>query len=291
MTGDAPRHRKPFRIRCEKRRCVRTGRAASGPSLVFSRCQVALYRCDRGGDPGRTGHDGGSRDFARGPVQIEQLEPDQLAVWISAAPEPQRSALALFYLDEFSLRRNAGASGGEGGRAVGSDLERPPPISGVAGCHHPAPRENEPFPNPPQLQLAGSMRADHGKARDRSSDARRHPARASGEERRLPFAQQQAFDAAIARLVRAIPVDAQVAEWFANESLIPLVKRRWKKILLNPVVLAIALAFAVIGGVFAYRVHQHLHDFPGADKARRLLSVAARPARSCSIRSRRMPAR
>jgi DNA-directed RNA polymerase specialized sigma24 family protein len=37
-------------------------------------------------------------------MQIEQLEPDQLAVWISAAPEPQRSALALFYLDEFSLR-------------------------------------------------------------------------------------------------------------------------------------------------------------------------------------------
>ena len=38
-----------------------------------------------------------------GPRQIEQLDPDQLAVWISAAPEPQRSALALFYLDEFSL--------------------------------------------------------------------------------------------------------------------------------------------------------------------------------------------
>jgi DNA-directed RNA polymerase specialized sigma24 family protein len=36
--------------------------------------------------------------------QIEQLDPAQLAVWISAAPEPQRSALALFYLDEFSLR-------------------------------------------------------------------------------------------------------------------------------------------------------------------------------------------
>lgn len=38
------------------------------------------------------------------PMQIEQLEPDQLAVWISAAPEPQRTVLALFYLDEFSLR-------------------------------------------------------------------------------------------------------------------------------------------------------------------------------------------
>jgi DNA-directed RNA polymerase specialized sigma24 family protein len=38
------------------------------------------------------------------PMQIEQLNPDQLAVWISTAPDPQRSALALFYLDEFSLR-------------------------------------------------------------------------------------------------------------------------------------------------------------------------------------------
>jgi DNA-directed RNA polymerase specialized sigma24 family protein len=28
----------------------------------------------------------------------------QLAVWISAAPDPQRSALALFYLDEFDYR-------------------------------------------------------------------------------------------------------------------------------------------------------------------------------------------
>jgi DNA-directed RNA polymerase specialized sigma24 family protein len=37
------------------------------------------------------------------PIQIEQLEPAQLALWISAAPEPQRSALALFYLDEFTL--------------------------------------------------------------------------------------------------------------------------------------------------------------------------------------------
>ena len=38
------------------------------------------------------------------PEQIAQLEPEQLAVWISAAPDPQRSALALFYLDEFTYR-------------------------------------------------------------------------------------------------------------------------------------------------------------------------------------------
>ena len=89
------------------------------------------------------------------------------------------------------------------------------------------------------------------------------------------FAHQQAFDAAIAHLVRAISVDAEVAEWFANEDLIPVRKPRWRKILLNPAVLSIALAVAVIGGVFAYRVHEHLRDFPGADKARRLLTIAA----------------
>src|SRR3954464_844134 len=36
------------------------------------------------------------------PAQIRHLDPIQLAVWISAAPDPQRSALALYYLDEFS---------------------------------------------------------------------------------------------------------------------------------------------------------------------------------------------
>jgi len=35
-------------------------------------------------------------------LQIKQLEPTQLAIWISAAPDPQRTALALFYLDEFN---------------------------------------------------------------------------------------------------------------------------------------------------------------------------------------------
>ena len=38
------------------------------------------------------------------PSQIEKLEPQQFAVWISGASEPQRTALALFYLEEFSYR-------------------------------------------------------------------------------------------------------------------------------------------------------------------------------------------
>ena len=41
---------------------------------------------------------------AESPAQIQQLHPEQLAIWISSAPEPQRSALAAFYLDEFTLR-------------------------------------------------------------------------------------------------------------------------------------------------------------------------------------------
>src|SRR5689334_9912304 len=38
---------------------------------------------------------------ATAPAQIRHLDPSQLAIWISAAPDPQRTALALFYLDEF----------------------------------------------------------------------------------------------------------------------------------------------------------------------------------------------
>jgi DNA-directed RNA polymerase specialized sigma24 family protein len=38
------------------------------------------------------------------PAQIERLDVNQLAIWISAASEPQRTALALFYLDEFNHR-------------------------------------------------------------------------------------------------------------------------------------------------------------------------------------------
>jgi hypothetical protein len=99
--------------------------------------------------------------------------------------------------------------------------------------------------------------------------------RARHGKKAATFRQQQAFDAAIAKLVRAIPVDEQIAEWFVNENLIPVVRRGWKKIVRNPVVIAIAIAALVISGVAAYRVYEHLNDFPGADKARRLLTVGA----------------
>ena len=37
-------------------------------------------------------------------AQISQLHPEQLAIWIAGAPDPQRSALAAYYLDEFTPR-------------------------------------------------------------------------------------------------------------------------------------------------------------------------------------------
>ena len=47
----------------------------------------------------------GERDIVpEAPSQIEQLEPVQLAIWISSVPDPQRTVLALFYLDEFDHR-------------------------------------------------------------------------------------------------------------------------------------------------------------------------------------------
>jgi DNA-directed RNA polymerase specialized sigma24 family protein len=37
-------------------------------------------------------------------ARVAQLRPEQLAGWISGMPEPRRSALAFFYLNEFSHR-------------------------------------------------------------------------------------------------------------------------------------------------------------------------------------------
>ncbi len=89
------------------------------------------------------------------------------------------------------------------------------------------------------------------------------------------FVNQQAFDHAVAALVHQIPFGPDIEEWFANENLIPAGRRRWRKLLFNPAVLAVALALAVIAGVFTYRVHEKLRDFPGAPTARKLLGVAS----------------
>ncbi|HEV3244705.1 MAG TPA: hypothetical protein VGZ31_09870 [Chthoniobacterales bacterium] len=67
----------------------------------------ARWRCLEAGEQGLQAEDVDLEqdelaDWA--PSQIEKLEPQQLAVWIAGAPDPQRTALALFYLDEFNYR-------------------------------------------------------------------------------------------------------------------------------------------------------------------------------------------
>jgi DNA-directed RNA polymerase specialized sigma24 family protein len=84
-------------------------RAAHGelPSEAFWLFREARWRCLEAtkSDLQPEALEIDEHDLAPGaPSQIERLDPVQLAIWIAAAPEPQRSALALFYLDEFDYR-------------------------------------------------------------------------------------------------------------------------------------------------------------------------------------------
>ncbi len=89
-----------------------------------------------------------------------------------------------------------------------------------------------------------------------------------------PFAHQQSFDRALAKLVRGIPVSAEISEWFRNEKLIPTQRRGWRRMVRNPVVLSIALALAVIAGVVVFIVMERMHEFPGSGTARKMLTIA-----------------
>jgi hypothetical protein len=88
------------------------------------------------------------------------------------------------------------------------------------------------------------------------------------------FVNQQNFDRAVAALVRTIPIPAETAEWFPAKDEIADSRWTWKKMVLNPAVLAISIAVAVIAGVFVFQFLSHLNDFPGSATARKLLSVA-----------------
>jgi hypothetical protein len=92
----------------------------------------------------------------------------------------------------------------------------------------------------------------------------------------IDFAHQQAFDRAVADLVRAIPVAKEAAEWFVNENLVAAVRKRaWKKTARNPTVVAIGLAVAVILAIGVHNFLEHLKEFPGSGTALKLLAVAS----------------
>ena len=173
-------------------------------------------------------------------LQITQLHPEQLAIWISAAPDPQRSALAAYYLDEFTPREMLAlldlkaaelselvASGRRqfqawlNATAPGGSLRRRMSIFRMSK------REKVLARFAPITEKPGTDR----RMRVAVLRAKR------GEDRRSEFDQQQAFDKAVAALVQDTPVSTEIAEWFRNEKLIPQSKRTWKKTARNPAVL------------------------------------------------------
>ena len=88
------------------------------------------------------------------------------------------------------------------------------------------------------------------------------------------FVNQQNFDRAVAELVRLLPIPPESAEWFLEKDAVRRPKWTWKRIVLNPAVLAISIALLVIAGVFTFQVLSRLNDFPGSATARKLLTVA-----------------
>jgi DNA-directed RNA polymerase specialized sigma24 family protein len=105
MTGDASKAQEAFQDTVREA-ALRSARDEPLPDRLWF-FRDARWRCIAVSEQGLQAEPGMLEEAEispAAPMQIEQLDPDQLAVWISAAPEPQRSALALFYLDEFSLR-------------------------------------------------------------------------------------------------------------------------------------------------------------------------------------------
>ncbi len=89
------------------------------------------------------------------------------------------------------------------------------------------------------------------------------------------FANQQAFDRAMAALVQATPIPAEVEEWFSKETMVAPPRWTWKKTAQNPAILAIGIAVAVMAGIFIFHIMEHRHDFPGVETARKLLITAS----------------
>ena len=105
MTGDASRAQEAFQDTVREA-AVCSARDEPPPDRLWF-FRDARWRCVAVNEQGLQAEPGMLEEAEISlvaPTQIGQLDPDQFAVWISAAPEPQRSALALFYLDEFSLR-------------------------------------------------------------------------------------------------------------------------------------------------------------------------------------------
>src|SRR3954467_13568680 len=104
MTGDASKAQNAFQDTVREA-ALRSAKDEPPPDRFWF-FRDARWRCLALGEQALQAEPGMIQEVPVSPTapkQIEQLEPSQVAVWVSAAPDPQRSAMALFYLDEFTL--------------------------------------------------------------------------------------------------------------------------------------------------------------------------------------------
>src|SRR2546422_8192044 len=105
MLADTAKAQEVFHAILREAAQLAAGSEAPRDRLWFFR--NARWRCLEAGEQGLQEEDVELEQDELGasaPSQIEKLEPQQLAVWVSGAPDPQRTPLALFYLDEFNYR-------------------------------------------------------------------------------------------------------------------------------------------------------------------------------------------
>src|SRR5947208_4575419 len=106
MLADTAKAQEVFHAILREAAQLAAGSEAPRDRLWFFR--NARWRCLEAGEQGLQAEDVDLVEeeelAAWGPSQIEKLEPQQLAIWISGAPDPQRTAMALFFLNEFSHR-------------------------------------------------------------------------------------------------------------------------------------------------------------------------------------------
>lgn len=105
MTGDAAKAQEAFQATLREA-ALHSARGQPPPDRLWF-FRDARWRCLEAGEQGLQPEHGALEEHDVSPTaaaQIAQLHPEQLAIWISAAPDPQRSALAAYYLDEFTPR-------------------------------------------------------------------------------------------------------------------------------------------------------------------------------------------
>ncbi len=105
MTGDASKAQEAFQATLREAALRSAQGEPPADRLWFFR--DARWRCLVLGEEGLQAEHSELEEHDLSPhaaAQVTQLHPEQLAIWIAGAPEPQRSALAAYYLDEFTPR-------------------------------------------------------------------------------------------------------------------------------------------------------------------------------------------